>query len=132
MISTLSAAGRTKDVLLLLQHAHKSGVQPDEIMYSVCLQAPILQSPLDMSLCCKLTRALTFQNVSCRHCVSTTPRSPTFAVCCSRRLRRAPRLRPHPHSRRRRMLPPARGRGFRVWWQGRGQVRGRGRGRERG
>ena len=63
MISTLSAAGRTKDVLLLLQHAHKSGVQPDEIMYSVCLQAPILQSPLDMSLCCKLTRALTCQNV---------------------------------------------------------------------
>ncbi len=39
MISTLSAVGRTKDILMLLQHAHKERVQPDEIMYSVCLQA---------------------------------------------------------------------------------------------
>ena len=31
--------GRTKDILMLLQHAHKERVQPDEIMYSVCLQA---------------------------------------------------------------------------------------------
>ena len=30
------------------------------------LQAPILKSPLNMSLCSTFARALTFQNVSCR------------------------------------------------------------------